>query len=299
MNAGTANILDMLSTRVETLCEKGEWQEAYHASQAVVDKARGAVVHKEEGSELALAGSLEIQADLLRQTGHLEEARLGYLESLEIANQFTDNEVMLARISASVAVLYDSVENEAEAVRFYERAIELYRRAGMGHSEEVADIYNNLGFVYRSIGNFDAAEDLLLKGLEICNHSLGLEHEKTATLCNNLGALYLKLERNTQAREMNMMALENRLKVLGGGHPDTAQSHANLALSLCKGGELKEAEEHFKSAVKIYEKHIKEKNHEYAAVVENYAEFLKMSNNEKTAESVIKKAQKKLSKITG
>ena len=35
---------------------------------------------------------------------------------------------------------------------------------------------------------------------------------------------------------MNMMALETRMNVLGGAHPDTAQSHANLALSLCKGG---------------------------------------------------------------
>ena len=48
-----------------------------------------------------------------------------------------------------------------------------------------------------------------------------------------------------------------------------------------------------------WKKHINEEKHEYAAVVENYAEFLKMSNNEKTAESVIKKAQKKLSKVAG
>ena len=297
MNAGTANILDMLSSRVERLCDKGEWQEAYHASQAVVDKARGATHSRELGSELALAGSLEIQADLLRQTGHLEEARLGYLESMEIANQFSDNEVMLGRLSASVAVLYDNVENDTEAIRFYERALELYGRAGMQHSEEAADVYNNVGFLYRSLGNFEAAEDLFLKGLDICNTTLGVEHEKTAILCNNLAALYLKSEKNTQAREMNMMALEARLKVLGGSHPDTAQSHANLALSLFKGGELNEADEHFKSAVQIYESHIDDQKHEYAAVVENYAEFLKISNREKVADALIKKAQKKLSKL--
>jgi tetratricopeptide (TPR) repeat protein len=91
--------------------------------------------------------------------------------------------------------------------------------------------------------------------------------------------------------------LEIRIKVLGKEHPDTAQSHGNLALSLCKVGELKEAEDHFKLAVKVYEKHIKEEKHEYAAVVENYAEFLKMSDNVTTAESLIKKAQKKLSKV--
>ncbi|MEO1857642.1 MAG: tetratricopeptide repeat protein [Rubritalea sp.] len=297
MNAGTKNILEMLSSRVESLCEKGEWSEAYHASLAVVDKARGLVELKDDGAEQALANCLEIQADVLRQTGHLEESRLIYSEALELANKLPNNAFMLGRISASVAVLYDSVENEAEAIRFYERALELYSRAGMENSEEAADVYNNVGFVYRSIGNFQAAEDLFLKGLAICNHALGVEHEKTATLCNNLGALYLKSEKNTQAREMHMMALEARLIVLGGAHPDTAQSHANLALSLSEGGELKKADEHFKSAVNIYEKHIEGETHEYAAVVENYAEFLKMSDNEKVADALIKKAQKKLSKL--
>jgi tetratricopeptide (TPR) repeat protein len=107
----------------------------------------------------------------------------------------------------------------------------------------------------------------------------------------------LKSGKNIQAREMNMMALETRMKTLGGTHPDTAQSHANLALSLCKAGELKEADEHFKIAVKIYEKHIQSEKHEYAAVVENYAEFLKLSDDQKAADNLIKKAQKKLSKL--
>lgn len=297
MNAGTSNLLEMLSNRVEILCEKGEWQEAYYASQAAVEKSRSSVENGEEGAFQALAGSIEIQADLLRQTGHLEEARLGYLEALELANQLDGNETMLARMSASVAVLYDNVENEGEAIRFYERSIELYESAGLGHTELVADVCNNVGFVYRSIGNFKAAEDLFLKGLEICNHTLGLEHEKTATLCNNLGALYLKSDRTAQAREMNMMALEMRLNVLGGNHPDTAQSHANLALSLCQGGESAEANEHFMAAVQIYEKHINSETHEYATVTENYAEFLKISNHPRSADSVIKKAQKNLSKV--
>ena len=298
MKSGTENLLEILFERVLVLSNKGEWEEAYHAAVAAVDKARAAVREQDEGAELALAKCLEVQGDILRQTGHLEESRLIYLEALELANQQGAAYEMLARVSASVGVLYDSVENDAEAIRFYERAIELYEQAEMGTTEVVADVCNNVGFVYRSIGNFQASEDLFLKGLDICRHDLGLEHEKTATLCNNLGALYLKAEKSSQAREMNMMALEIRLKLLGAAHPDTCQSHANLALSLCQCGEASEANEHFKASVSGYEKHINTETHDYAAVVENYAEFLKISNENKSADVLLKKAHKKLSQIT-
>lgn len=298
MKSGTANLLEILNERVIVLTNKGEWEEAYHAAVAAVDKARAAVREQDPGADLALAECLEVQGDILRQTGNLEESRLVYLEALETANQLDADAEMMARITASVGVLYDSVENEQEAIRFYERAIELYTNAGKGQTEPVADICNNLGFVYRSIGNFQAAEDLFLQGLDICRHDLGFEHEKTATLCNNLGALYLKLEKSTQAREMNMMSLEVRLKLFGATHPDTAQSHSNLALSLCQCGEAEEANEHFLAAVQGYEKHINTETHDYAAVIENYAEFLKVSNERKSADVLLKKAQKKLSQVS-
>jgi tetratricopeptide (TPR) repeat protein len=298
MKPGTVNLLEILSERVLVLSNKGEWEEAYHAAVAAVDKARAAVKEGDEGAEVALAECLEVQGDILRQTGNLEESRLVYLEALETASQFDADPEMLARITASVGVLYDSVDNETEAIRFYERAVELYESAGLGQTEAVADVCNNLGFVYRSIGNYQAAEDLFLKGLDICRHDLGFEHEKTATLCNNLGALYLKSEKSTQAREMHMMALEIRLKVLGATHPDTSQSHSNLALSLCQCGEPMEANEHFIAAVQGYEKHIDTETHDYAAVIENYAEFLKISNEKKSADVLLKKAQKKLSQVS-
>ncbi|MGJ8672066.1 tetratricopeptide repeat protein [Rubritalea sp.] len=298
MKSGTTNLLEILSERVIVLSDKGEWEEAYHAAVAAVDKARAAVKEEDEGAEIALIECLEMQGDILRQTGRLEESRLVYLEALETAIPLKVSLELLARVTASVGVLYDSVENDPEAIRFYERAVELYDRAGFGQTEPVADICNNLGFVYRSIGNFQTAEDIFLKGLDICRHDLGYEHEKTATLCNNLGALYLKAEKSTQAREMNLMALEIRLKLFGALHADTSQSHANLALSLCQCGESEEANEHFLAAVKGYEKHINTETHDYAAVVENYAEFLKLSNEGKSADVLVKKAQKKLSQVS-
>ncbi len=296
MDSGTAHLLDMLSERVIELANEGKWEDAQRSADAAVEKARLSN-NGENGDIICLAATLEIRADLLRQQGYLEESRVTYLESLEMLNDREECNEILARISASIGVLYDQVENDEEAILYYERAIEIYEKLDPPQPLEVADISNNLGFIYRSLGNMDTAETLFLKGLEICHNELGTKHEKTATLCNNVGALYLKSGYDDQAREMHTMALEARRFSLGDQHPDTAQSYSNLALCLAQVGETATARDYFQRSLAIYEKHIKEESYEYAAVAENYAEFLRSTSEEKASASVMKKAQKKLAKL--
>jgi len=298
MESGTANLLNMLQVRVKKLCEEGNWNEAMHAATAGVDKARAALAEDEESIE-ALAVSLEVKGDFLRQYGNLEDARLSYLESLEllagVEGRHTEQQ---ARISASVAVVYDSDGNEDEAIRFYERGIELFERMEPPALLDVADLCNNLAYIYKSRGDFDSAENLYLKALQICHEHLGPNDEETAAICNNVGALYLAAGYYEQAREMQMMALEARRVTFGEKHLETAQSHANLALALCETEELDWAKKHFDQALTIYEDQLKEAPMDYATVSSNYAEFLRTTGDEKGAVNVEKRAGKKLKKVS-
>jgi len=297
MESGTAHLLGMLRERITKLSEEGKWQEAISSSATLVDKARETLAGGDMDSLVQLSEALETRGDILRQAGYLEDARITYMEALELLNgrvEFTEG---LARISASLGVLYDTVENDEEAITFYHRSIELYERLGSEHLPNIADICNNLGFIYRSLGHFDEGEQLFLRALEICHSVHGTEHEKTATVCNNVGALYLASGNDTSAREMNSLALDTRIKILGENHPDTAQSHSNLALAMIQTGNTKEARNHFTSAVNIFEKHIKTEAYEYAAVVENFVEFLRQNDEEKLAYNILKKSQKKLKKV--
>ncbi len=297
MKSGKGNLLEMLSERVLELANAGKWEEAMSASDAAIDQARTSNTGDFEDI-VSLAATLEIKGDLLRQLSYLEEARVVYLEALEMLNSNENCAPMLARISASIGVLYDSVGNDEEAIIFYERAISMYEILDPPQIREVADICNNLGFIYRSLGNMDAAETLFLRGLEICHTEYGKNHEKTATLFNNVGALYLKSGCDGQAREMHTMALEARLSILGEEHPDTAQSYSNLALCYAQIGDGAKAKDLFQKSLAVYEKHIKTESYEYASVAENYAEFLRASKDTKGSSSVIKKAQKKLAKVS-
>ncbi|BDS06025.1 hypothetical protein NT6N_10650 [Oceaniferula spumae] len=298
MESGTANLLNMLQARVRKLCEEGNWNEAMHAASAGVDKARGALGSDRESKE-ALAVSLEVKGDFLRQYGNLEDARLSYLESLELLSETEgDHTEQQARISASVAVVYDSDGNEDEAIRFYERGIELFERMDPPALLDVADLCNNLAYIYKSRGDFESAESLYLKSLQICHKHLGPNDEETAAVCNNVGALYLAAGYSEQAREMQMMALEARIATFGENHLETAQSHANLALALCETQELGEAKKHFQEALKIYEGQLKDAPMDYATVSSNYAEFLRASGDEKNANNIEKRAGKKLKKVS-
>lgn len=297
MDSGTLNLLEILSTRVQNLANDGQWEEAYRAADAAVEKARRSLDGHDEGSILSLAATLEIKGDLLRQMGHLEDARLVYLEAMEMLSPIDRENEMMARLNASVGVLYDLVENDQEAITFYGRAIELHERLEVPDLLEIADISNNLGYIYRSIGDFDKAEVLFLKALEICHKELGDTHEKTATVFNNLGALYLRSGYDEQAYEMHRMALEARLELFGKDHPETAQSYANLALALAQMSQIKQSMECFETAIHIYEHYLKQESHEYAAVVENYVEYLQANGYNKEAVQVSKKAQKKLAKL--
>ncbi len=295
MDSGTSNLINMLSQRVFELADAGKWDEAMRSADAAIEKARVSNTGNYE-DVACLAASLEIKGDLYRQLNYLEEARTIYLEALELLDGTEVSPELLGRISASIGVIYDAVENDEEAIIFYEHAISMYENMNPPKLESVADICNNLGFIYRSLGNMDTAETLFLKGLEICTKSYGRNHEKTAILFNNLGALYLKSGLDAQAREMHTMALDARLTCLGDNHPDTAQSYSNLALCLAQNGEDRSARQHFERALAIYEKHLKTETHEYTAVAENYAEFLRETSDHKASMNVIKKVNKILAK---
>ena len=291
MESGTANLLHMLEKRVRSLCEEGKFPEARQTAEAAVEKARASLNDNPQSvSELAL--SLEVKGDLMRQTGEVEAARLSYLEALELLDGQNDFTEQLGRISASTAVLYDQGGMSEEAKKFYERAVELFERLDPPALLDIADLKNNLAFMYEESGDDKTAESLFLDALKISHDELGEDDPETAAICNNLGALYQKTGHFAQAREMHSMALENRIRKLGERHPDTAQSHGNLAVTLAEADQSGDARRHFEDAIAIYEKHLDEHSDDFVTVAENFLQFLEDVGDTKAAASLEKKFHK-------
>ncbi len=293
MESGTANLLKMLEARVKELCQQEKWEEAVHAAETAVRKARE-VGEADPGIVDELALSLEVKADLLRQLGRLDEAREDYLEALELLEGRTGYSEQIARVSASVAVIGDEQGDVESARHYYEKAIEIFSRMDPPSELDVADLSNNLAFLLEAQGDFDQAETLFLNALKTTHELLGKDDPETASICNNLGALYQKSGHFERAQEMHWIALETRLRKCGPHHPDTAQSHANLALSLAESRAFGPAREHFEKALAAFERNFRQHAADYETVAANYIDFLHRTGDIRGAKALERRAMKRL-----
>lgn len=273
MNTPTANLIQILSDRVQSLRDEGNIAEALHAATAAVEKCQQALGTDFEGID-AFATALEVRGDLLVESGKAAEAAEDYKQAIDQLDNRPDRLSQIGRLYASLGAAYDSLERSDRAMECWERAVEFLEKSEPPRLLDVAAIANNLGFLAKAGGDMDAAEDHFLKSLQILNEELGQKHEETAAVSNNLGALYHAAGYFEQAREMHMMSLETRRELLGEQHPDTAQSHNNLALSLLETGDRAWARRHFEKALAGFESLGAEFAVDLEAVVSNYCNFL-------------------------
>ena len=294
MKSGTANLLQMLEARVKELCHQEKWDEAVHAAETAVRKAREVgEAEPDIVSELAL--SLEVKG--LRQIGRVEDALNDYREGLELLDGREAYQEQIARINASVAVILDDHGDAEGAKAHYRYAISIFEAMDPPSDLDVADLSNNLAFLFEAEGDYDEAESLLLRALKLSHDLLGTDNAETASICNNLGTLYQKTRHFERAKEMHCMALKARESQHGENHPDTGQSHANLAVALAETRLYVEAKKHFELAMVILERNIEKVPVDYETVALNYVQFLQAIGDKKGALQVAKRSTKRIKKL--
>ena len=98
---------------------------------------------------------------------------------------------------------------------------------GTDHPSVARDL-NNLGLLYKALGDYDKAEPLYERALEIDEKVLGPDHPNVAIRLNNLGSLYNNLGDYDKAEPLYKRALEINEKALGPDHPSTVLCRNNL-----------------------------------------------------------------------
>lgn len=285
MDSPTATLIAILQDRVESLRAIGNLDEALHAANAAVEKCQQTLGPNLDCID-AFASALEIRGDIHRELGNFELAREDYRQAIDQLQDRPDQYGMVGRLHAGLGAAHDGLGRIDKAAEHWQHAIEFFEHAEPPLMLDIAAMANNLGFLYKSAEDLDAAETYFLKALEIVHSQLGNDHEKTATVSSNLGALYQAAGFHEQSREMHMMALETRRSLLGEEHPDTAQSHNNLALALLNTGDRSWARRHFEKALGGYEALGADYSDDLEAVASNYCEFLREEGETQLAEVI-------------
>lgn len=111
--------------------------------------------------------------------------------------------------------------------------------------EDYATLLNNIGGVYRAMGDYNKALEFYEKALNIREKVLGTEHRDTAGSYNNISGVYFNMEKYDKALEYLHKAEKISENILGNEHPDTQNIYYGLAIVYMKNGDEEKAYEYY------------------------------------------------------
>ena len=251
----------------------------------LVEKAR-AELETDLLSKQDLVEGLELRGQLHRYLGEFKKARDDYAEALSLLGETGAVDESVGRICAGLAGLCDLNGESSKARSYYKEAIRTLRDLDPLPVEDIAELNNNLAFIYELEEEHDKAETCFLDALKSSYEQLGSNHKQTAGYYNNVGSFYFKLGHDEQAGKMHEEALKARVILFGDSHYESAQSYANLALVLVRSGKLPQGLAHFEKALAGFESDLKFSRSDYEIVAANYRDVLESMGDKKAVETL-------------
>ena len=186
---------------------------------------------------------------------------------LQCVSSTREGEILKANIlSMHGRALSMSCQYELSAKRHDEATTCYISIYGEEHAA-VATSYDNLGTVYRDLGQYNEAKEYYEKALVIKKKIYGEEHASVAASYNNLGNVYRDLGQYNEAKEYHKKALVIKKKIYGEEHASVAASYNNLGTVYHDLGQYNEAKEYYEKALVIKKKIYGE---EHASVAASY-----------------------------
>ncbi|XP_068688420.1 uncharacterized protein [Montipora foliosa] len=144
---------------------------------------------------------------------------------------------------------------------------------------DLAAVYDVLGNVHRSMGEFQESEEYHERALSIRIEKLGSQHINVATSYNNIASVLHDQGDLEQAKEYHDRALAIWIEKLGSQHIDVATSYNNIATILRDQGDLEQAMEYHDRALAIRIEKLGSQHIDVASSYNNIATILHDQGN--------------------
>jgi tetratricopeptide (TPR) repeat protein len=184
---------------------------------------------------------------VLLQMGQPKKAQQVYEILLEQATEESEK----APIYGQLGSVKDDQGEYQEAITFYEKSIESYKKTLPSNHPSLAMSYNNIGNVYAEMGDYSKALSYYEKALEIRQKSLPPNHPDLGMSYNNIGGVYDKMGEYSKALSSHEKALEIKQQSLPPNHPDLASSYNNIGNVYYNMGDYSKALSSYEKALEI------------------------------------------------
>jgi|HubBroStandDraft_1064217.scaffolds.fasta_scaffold00064_16 tetratricopeptide (TPR) repeat protein len=225
---------DLLTFRAEYPDAESDYRRAIALESALPPEQRDAA---------ALGRSLYGLGNELQNRGRFAEAERSLRAALEVQERLSEGGAS-EDTARTVQVLAWAVSQRDpnEALPLMERAVAMQRTLwGTQPYPDYAAALNDLGLMYRDLGNYNGSERLLRESLAMERRLLGDKHPELALALNNLGLVERRNGDLAGAAGTFRQALAMQRELLGNVHPDVANTLNNLAFVLSDRGDLRGA----------------------------------------------------------
>ena len=204
-----------------------------------------------------------------------EQALSNFIKTLNIRKSIMGfQHPMVSHCYNSIGKLYREMgsqsSQEKEKTQYYNRSFLNLCRALIARRESFGDMnkdtaasYNNLGNLYRAIGNYDKALVFLRKSLEI-REQLYITHEvgkvKVVDSIHNIGLSFMKIGNITEAKSLLLQAYSDYKEIF----KKRKNPHPYIGMCCNSLGELYEKESDYNLALRYYQEALNVYNLEYS-----------------------------------
>ena len=180
----------------------------------------------------------------------------------------TSNPIDQGQYYHQLGCIKDAQGDYTEALRSYERALEIRSESLPASHPDLATSYSCIGSVYDNMGEYLKALSSHERALKLTQESLPEDHRHLATSYNNIGSVYDNMGEYSKALSSHTQALEIRQRSLPVNHPHLATSYSCIGSVYENMGEYSKALSFHKRALEIRRKSLPE-NHPHLATSYN------------------------------
>ena len=249
------------------------------ATQGVAQRREEYIEHKKTGEQMRKNLLADIDALLMKAETVLSntektieerksEALNAYREADKTAQEIDCPAEKYIELLKKYGVFLAEYAYYEESIEVHLRFIQLSEETN-GQNETTANAYNNIGYDYNYLEEYDKALEYHNKALEIFKDVLGENHRDTATSYDGIGVVYKNLEDYDKALEYFIKALEIRKEVLGEKYRDTANSYNNIGVVYHNFGDHDKALGYLNKALEIRKEVLGEKHRDTATSYNN------------------------------
>ncbi|MFZ5515226.1 MAG: tetratricopeptide repeat protein [Candidatus Zhuqueibacterota bacterium] len=220
--------------------------------------------------KLAQADKLDWRDEFAATAVNLHERGLVQYDAAQ--DSYKMHPVLAEALAPQVTVAWDDIASLCESVsgllaidRTKDNPVEKFQyippgraivdRAGERFPNELAKLKNNLALVYKELGDYGRARDLLEAALAANIKHFGQGHPTVAKCQSNLALVCKDLGEYGRARDLLEAALAADLKHFGEDHPTVATRQSNLALVCQDLGDYGQARDLLEAALAADIKH--------------------------------------------